>query len=381
MLGGCPGPMPLLSAQLPMEPMNTALVTPVMRPPGIPGPTPTPGQPESVVSTYSGFDIGHIDGPRETARFAYPTGLAFDARGNLYVGADMVDHSVRKITPAGEVVALAGDLEGYADGPAADARFRSPRGLAIDSAGNVYVADSGNNRIRKIDTTGTVSTVAGGWSGYKDGPAAEAQFNSPWDVAIDPAGDLLVADMGNNRIRRLTPQGVVSTIAGSGSGDSDGPALQAEFSRPAALAPDRHGNLFVVDRDNGSVRKIGQDGAVSTVAKIEASISFGGSSTGPGLGGWTWSGPNDLAVGSDGTLYVAVSMRIYKIPAGTAIPIAIAGYSYDTAPDHKVITGTADGPGLEARFAGANSLALGPDGALYVGDLGNHRIRRIVLPK
>lgn len=363
-----------------MLPRSLPMMPPVEEAP-LARPSPSPVVPQAVVSTYAGAEIGHRDGPRQDARFAFPAGLAFDSRGNLYLGAEHGDHSIRVISPEGDVRTLAGDLDGFADGPARDARFRSPRGLAVDPQGNVFVADSGNHRIRKISPNGDVTTLAGGWSGFKDGPAAEAQFLNPSDVALDSTGNLYVADSGNHRIRLLAADGTVSTLAGGAAGNLDGQASQARFSGPAALARDGQGALFIVDSGNGAIRKLTSGGTVSTVAKVGGSVSIVGGPDGGGLRGWTSTGPRDVAVAADGTLYVAVSWHIVKIEPSRQDPVSVAGFAWDTAPSHEAVNGLADGPGSQARFNGAASLAFGPDFALYVADLANHRIRRIVLPK
>lgn len=369
---GCPGPVG--------GPMTTGIVAFKEPPlsgnldyaPGV-SVSPTPRPDPVVVSTYAGGDApGRVDGERLAARLTSPTGLAFDARGTLYFSSGG-DHSIRMVKPEGEVITVAGDLDGYADGPARDARFRDPRGLAVDAAGNVFVADTGNHRLRKIAPDGTVSTVAGGWSGFKDGPAAEAQFSSPSDVAFDQAGNLLIADTDNKRIRVLSPGGHVSTLA---NGDF----------RPIALAIDRAGTIHLVDEQNQSVRKLDVEGRVSAGTSVSTVIEIvgpppGTPANGPVMFGWTSAGPRDIAIGRDGSVFVAVSMRVYSLAPGDTTPVVVAGYPFDEAPNEAAYAEATDGRGLTARFRGANSLAMGPDGALYVGDQGNHRIRRIAWEK
>jgi sugar lactone lactonase YvrE len=151
-------------------------------------------------------------------------------------------------------------VSGYADGPAAEAQFNGPRGVAVDAKGNVYVADTGNHRIRMISPAGQVTTLAGGSEpGYKDGKGSEARFNYPADIAADAAGNLYVADTANHCIRKITPEGVVTTLAGNGKpGDTDGPLAEAQFRAPEGVAVDSQGNVYVADTGNQRIRKIVQ---------------------------------------------------------------------------------------------------------------------------
>jgi DNA-binding beta-propeller fold protein YncE len=162
------------------------------------------------------------------------------------------------VSPAGDVTTLAGaGVRGYADGPAAQARFAEPEGVAVDAAGNVYVADGGNHRIRKITPGGEVTTVAGATFGFRDGPAEAARFNTPRGLAVDAAGSILVADAGNHRVRRITPDGAVTTVAGSGEkGYDNGPGRQARFNEPFGVAVDAAGNIYVADLNNYRIRKV-----------------------------------------------------------------------------------------------------------------------------
>lgn len=272
-----------------------------------------------VVAPYAGTgETGHADGPRATARFDVPTGLAVAVDGTLYV-ADRDNHRIRRISRDGMVTTLAGSGEaGFTDGPALTARFDRPLGVAVDSAGAVYVADAGNHRIRRIGRDGNVTTLAGsgspgdGGGGFADGSGGTALFSHPHGVAVDAAGAVYVADTGNHRVRRIAPDGAVTTLAGIGNGGyQDGAGVGADFSLPKGIAVDPSGNIYVAEYGNHAVRRITPDGTVTTVA-------------------------------------------------GSGKP------------------GFADGPGREARLNSPEGLAIGPDGALYVADGGNHRIRRIV---
>ena len=207
--------------------------------------------PAGVVTTLAGEQgmRGHVDGVGTAARFEGPHGITVDATGNLYV-ADRLNSSIRKIAPDGAASTLAGYNRGsYQDGPALQARFNFPQGSTLDSAGNLYVADTHNHAIRKLTPDGIVITVAGlpGTPGSEDGTGAGARFRLPQDVALDTAGNLYVA--GDYSIRKINPAGVVSTFAGT-SGQSehlDGNGKAARFRDPRGIAVDSLGNVFVSD--------------------------------------------------------------------------------------------------------------------------------------
>ena len=223
------------------------------------------------VTTLAGNGTrGYADGtggPTGTAKFNGPMGVAVDAAGNVFV-AELYNNRIRKVDPSGNVTTLAGNgTQGYADGtggPTGTAEFDRPGGVAVDAAGNVYVADTYNNCIRKVDPSGNVTTLAGnGTAGYADGtggPTGTAEFNNPGGVAVDAAGNVYVADYGNNRIRKVDPSGNVTTLAGNGTpayaDGTGGPTGTAEFWGPAGVAVDTAGNVFVADGTNNRIRKI-----------------------------------------------------------------------------------------------------------------------------
>jgi hypothetical protein len=196
--------------------------------------------------------------------------VAVDPAGNTYV-ADNDNNTIRKISPAGEVTTLAGapGESGNVDGVGINARFDDPEGIAVDAAGNVYVADTDNNTIRKITPAGLVTTLAGSpdETGSADGTGVNARFDEPDGIAVDAAGNVYVADTDNSTIRKITPQGIVSTLAGQANeeGDADGTGAAARFSFPRDLDIDAQGNLYVLDSGNHTVRKITPLGEVSTV--------------------------------------------------------------------------------------------------------------------
>jgi len=214
--------------------------------------------PTGVVTTFagSGLNRGYIDNVGASARFNNPAGIAIDLIGNLYV-SDADNNCIRKITPARIVTTFAGSTGGFQNGTGTDAQFNNPSGIAIDSAGNLYVCDSRNNRIRKITPEGVVTTLAGSTQGFQNGTGTDAQFNNPIGIALDSAGNLYVCDYDNNRIRKITPGGLVTTIAGTGvAGYLDGLGVTSQFNKPHGITIDSAGSLYVSDYQNFKIRKI-----------------------------------------------------------------------------------------------------------------------------
>jgi len=235
--------------------------------------------PAGVVNVFAGKAgiPGVADAMGSKARFSVPCGVAVDSAGNVYV-ADM--YTIRKITPAGMVSTLAGTVRpaGGTNGEGASARFGDQaKGIAVDSAGNVYVADTANNSIRKITPAGMVSTLAGtvGQSGSADGFGSKARFSHPQGITVDSAGNVYVADTANNTIRKITPAGAVNTLVGAAgqSGNTDGTGSNARFSHPQAIAVDSRGNLYVADTGNQTIRKVTPEGVVSTLTGRPSSVN------------------------------------------------------------------------------------------------------------
>ncbi|MGZ5286341.1 MAG: NHL domain-containing protein, partial [Flavisolibacter sp.] len=216
----------------------------------------------SSVTTYAGSGAtGSLNGPAALASFEGPNDVAVDFSGNVYISDG---NMIRKINKIGIVTTLAGsNLYGFADGHGANAKFTGPMGIAVDGSGNLYVADAGNHRIRKVTPSGYVSTIAGsGIEGFRDGSGVFAQFYDPRDVAVDHAGNIYVADYQNNRIRKINQEGLVTTFAGDGNVDyDDGPGTTASFYSTQSLAFDPKGNLYVT-QVYGRLRKITPAGVV-----------------------------------------------------------------------------------------------------------------------
>ncbi len=253
------------------------------------------------VTTIAGSGSpGVEDGPAMSASFSDPFGIAVDKRGNVIVADGGQSNRIRRITVDGKVHTIAGANEGFADGNALQAQFNTPSGIAIDNGGNIIIADTSNNRIRKLSSDGTkVSTIAGsGVAGCKDGSAAEAQFDGPIGITVDKHGNVFVADAYNDSIRKITEDGAVSTFAGTGlPGFSDGQAADAAFDTPCGVAVDKDGNVFVADTGNHAIRKITAQGEVTTLA--------GGTGAGPQGGEVRFNRPVGIGVTHDGFLFIS----------------------------------------------------------------------------
>ena len=274
--------------------------------------------PAGVVTAIAGlaYSVGTNDGVGSDARFAGPTGVAVDSEANIYVG-DSENNTIRKITPGGMVSTFAGQarISGHEDGWGSDARFSDPEGVAVDNAGNLYVADVLNCTIRKITSDGIVSTLAGlaGSYGYEDGRGSDARFTFPRGVAVGGAGNVYVADTGNLIVRKITPDGVVSTLGGLGGGN-------ARFDFPYGVAVDNAGNVFVADTYNDTIQKITPAGVVSNVGGVGGDVL----ATNDGLGSDVrFYYPHGVAVDAAGKLYVADSLH-FTIRVGALIRPSLA---------------------------------------------------------
>ncbi len=336
---------------------------------------------QRVITTYAGNGIqgdAGDGGPAASAMVRQARGVAFDAAGNLYI-ADTYNHRIRKVDPDGTITAFAGTgtCGFFGDGgPAISARICGPYFVAVDPDGNVLIDDYVNHRIRRVDRNGIISTVAGngtpGFSG-DGGPATDASLHYPLGLTADKVGNIYFADQYNHRIRKVDRQGIITTFAGNGyqgySGDG-GPATDAKLNVPDGVAADEAGNVYVFDTSNARVRKVDLKGTITTVAGGKYGFSGdGGPATSAAL-----LAPIGGTVDGDGNLYIAdmSNNRIRKVDTqGIITTIAgngIAGYSGD------------GGSATAASLYNPNSVAVDSSGKVHIADFGNSRIRRIGPP-
>ena len=320
-----------------------------------------------VLTTLAGSGNGAFgDGTGVGASFNAPNSVAVDVNGTVYV-ADQFNHRIRKVTSAGVVTTLAGNgTAGFVNGNGTTAQFNNPIGIAVDGSGNVYVADAENHRVRKITSSGVVTTLAGsGTAGFANGNGTSASFAVPLDVAVDESGNVYVADLQNNRIRKITSAGVVTTLAGSGNGTFvDGNATTASFSGPNGVAVDGSGNVYVADAGNQRIRKVTSAGVVTTLAgNGAAGYADGSGSTA------MFNVPCGIAIDMNGNLYVTdgSNNRIRKVTPGGVVTTLAGSES----------AGFADGTGTVAMFNNPGGVAVDASGVIYVGDSWNHRIRKM----
>lgn len=326
--------------------------------PALPGPgDEPPAAVELELLAGDGNGNGNLDGVGTAARFSGPSGVVVGRNGNVYI-ADRNNATIRTITPSGIVTTFAGTAgaRGSADGIGPEARFVSPSGIAVDATGTLYVADRFAHTIRKITEAGVVTTLAGApeRSGSDDGRGPDARFNQPTGVAVDASGNVYVADQWNDTIRRITPAGDVSTVAGAAgqSGMEDGTGSEAHFRLPNSLTIDGAGNLYVSGASSG-IRKLTPAGVVTTLAPNQGIEVPGG-----------------VAVDSAGNLYVIDNQRpvVFKLSPTEGVT-TVAG-SLD-------MSGTTDGVGTAARFDQLSGIAIRDDGTLYVTDFVASTVRTI----
>lgn len=347
------------------------------------------GMDTTVITTFAGggFVPGIGDGGRAVAaELSVPSGLAVGPDGSLYI-AEAVGQRVRRVTPDGIIATIAGSTNGQScltatnacgdGGPALQALLNSPEGVAVAQDGTVYIADRADNRIRKVDTSGSITTVAGtGEFGYSGdgGPAVQAKLTEPYGVTVGPDGSLYIADTGNGRIRRVGGDGVITTVAGAGfvpgAGLGDGgPASKAQLQQPWRVAFDLDGNMFIVDRGHHRIRRVGVDGVITTVAGSGSSGGYSGDGGAAILAQLNL--PQDIAVAPDGSFFIADRSNARVRLVGTEGTITTFagngqfGYSGE------------GGPATQAKLSEPVALALGPDGSLYESDWFNQRVRRI----
>ena len=307
---------------------------------------------------------GNSDGFGTSAQFRGPTGLTVDVDGNIFI-ADMFNDRIRKITPAGNVSTVAGSTFGFADGQGFAAKFHRPSGISVDPTGNLYITDYFNNKIRKISSTGLVSTFAGNIEGFLDGIGTSALFNRPGYITIDNQSNFYVTDSENRRVRKISAAGVVTTVAGSGASVAiDGQGTAASFSTILGLTIDPTGNLFVIDDNGAKIRKISPAGLMTT---------FAGSTTrgfADGQGAAARFAAVDIVSDAQGNLFVAddENGKIRKItPSGLVSTVAGRGTTIPFLNDN----------GTSTQFNSPNAIAIDANGNIYVSSFANHQIGKI----
>ena len=332
-----------------------------------------------VITTFAGTgEIGFSGdgGPAAQAQLNRPFGVAVDEKGDVYI-ADLSNHRVRRVGADGIITTLAGTgTEGFSGdgGPAAQAQLSRPFGMAVDGRGNLYIADAGNNRIRRVGPDGIITTLAGtGEAGFSGdgGPSAQARLSNPRSVAVDARGNVYIADLSNNRIRRVGPDGMITTFAGTGapgfSGDR-GPAAGAQLNSPTSVAVDAKGDVYIVDQGNHRVRRVGPDGIITTFA---GTGMRGFSGDGGPVAGAQLNFPTGVAVDARGNVYIADTdnRRVRRVEGDgfitTFAGTGEAGFSGD------------GGPAAQAQLSRPFDVAADGRGNLYIADAGNNRIRRV----
>jgi sugar lactone lactonase YvrE len=332
--------------------------------------------PEGVITTVAGNgDSGYSGdgGPATSAQLLSPEAVTADSQGNLFI-VDTSDHRIRKVSPGGDITTFAGNgTRGYSGdgGPATSAQLRDPRGVSADARGNVFIADSNGASVRKVSPGGIITTVAGsGAFNYAGdgGPATSAGLAAS-GMAADPGGNLFIADWFNNRIRKVSPNGIITTVAGNGtpanSGDG-GPATSAILSGGWNLAVDGSGNLFVADFGHNRVRKISPNGTISTVAGngTPGNSGDGGPATSARL-----SQPDSLAVDWQGALFIGENAYVRRVsPTGTIATVAGSGRSGDPGDG---------GPAISAHLGRLVGLAVDGRGNLFLADSFDSRVRKV----
>lgn len=330
--------------------------------------SPTTIAPPQSIYSLAGTTAGYADGPGTAARFEHPAGVAADRAGYIYV-TDYTNNRIRRISPSGTVETWAGSgLKGVRDGRGMDAAFSAPWGEAIDPSGNLYISDGDGNTIRQVSRDRSVTTIVGsGAGGFADGPARSAAFNHPSGLALDASGNLYVADYTNNRVRKIAPNGMVSTLAGNGAaGFTDGSGRSALFNHPSGLAVDRNGYVYVTDAGNQRIRLVSPAGMVTTLA----GTGIRGAADGPDELA-QFDDPSGIILDATGNLYVtdAGSSRI-RFLSGDGQVSTVTGFGGG---------GFADGPLTTAQLSAPQGITVDTQGRVEVADFGNHRIR-VIMP-
>jgi uncharacterized protein (TIGR03437 family) len=339
--------------------------------------------PSGVITTFAGngsFGFSGDGGPATSASLGNPTSIAVDASGNLFI-LDKNNDRIRKVSASGVITTVAGNgIDAFSGdgGPATSASLNSASGIALDQSGNLFIAEL-YNRVRKVSAaSGVITTVAGngsfGFSG-DGGPATSASLNEPFGLALDASGNLFIADSGNNRIRKVSPSGVIATVAGSGApgplttfaGDG-GQAISASLFAPSGVAVDSAGNLYIADYGNSRIRKVSVSGVITTVAG-NGMFRFSGDG-GPATAAQLWN-PAGVAVDASGNLFIADSInnRIRKVSASGLISTVAGNGNYGFSGD--------GGPATAASLRDPQSVAVDGSGNLLIADVTNDRIRMV----
>ncbi len=323
----------------------------------------------------SGFDG---DGGKATdAKLKIPAGLTFDKKGNLYI-ADRDNHRIRKVDTRGTITTVAGNgTAGFSGdgGKATDAMLNLPSGIVIDDNGNIYISDRSNDRVRVVNSKGIITTIAGnGMDGYNgdSGPATQAQLSRPFGLALDKKGNLYIADRGNNRVRKVNPQGIITTVAGDGSffymGDN-GPAYRASIAGPTGVVVDDNGILYIADRNNNRVRAVDTQGMIRTVAGTGQQDYNGDSEVARDTNLYL---PFGVALDQDNKLLIIdrSHYRIRRVDPRRGTVITVAGNGA------KMFAGDG-GPATGANLSFPHGIIVDKNDNLLISDKGNYRIRRV----
>jgi len=333
-----------------------------------------------IITTIAGDSTQGYNGdniPATTAKLYGPYSTAIDVAGNLYI-ADLDNNRIRKVNAAGIITTIAGTgVAGYGgdDSAATAAKLNGPAGVAVDASGNVYIADDYNARIRKVNAAGIITTIAGtGGYGYggDNGPATAAQLYAPHGIAVDVSGNVYICDDLNDVIRKVNSAGIITTIAGTGmpgySGDGNA-ATNAQLDRPYGIALDISGNIYFTEWNNNCVRKINTAGIINTIAGGNATLGFSGDN-GPATAA-DFHIPIGIAIDNSGNIFIGDSYnnRVRKISSSGIITtyagIGTEGYSGD------------NGPAIDAELYGPVGVTVDASGNLYIADYGNGHIRFI----
>lgn len=331
-----------------------------------------------IIITFAGnatFGFGGDNVSATTTPLNFPNGIAIDASGNVYI-ADRLNYRIRKVDPAGIITTVAGTgTPGFSGdgGPATAAKLDNALDVAFDSVGNLYISDQNNDRIRKVDTAGIITTVAGSSSGYSGdgGPATIAQLSRPWGICFDASGNLYISDEINGRVRMVNTSGIINTIAGTGTSgfSADGvPATASDINHPADIITDAAGNIYFADFYNNRIRKVDPAGIISTVAG-NGVMSYSGDGAAATMAALHW--PIGIEFDQAGNMYIGDSRNnVVRKVDGSGIISTVAGIG----------SSGFSGDGGLATLAQLNyvyNIAFDISGSMYIGDASNHRVRKI----